>query len=187
MQITRKVQLIDALQVIANITRCIAIKRALTNADPEPDLNFWRVQVGNLLDIAVLDWCKLFGSDDPKHQQLHWKNVFSDHTSFKAGLFGRLGLRQNTWDAYWNEMKVYRDQHVAHLDFIRRDITNYPKLDYALSSAMYYYKLVITELRALGETGFPDDLGIYYEKFLTQTSVIAKSAMLGTAGFEEAI
>jgi hypothetical protein len=28
-----------------------------------PSLNFWRLIYGNLLDVAVLEWCKVFGSD----------------------------------------------------------------------------------------------------------------------------
>ena len=30
---------------------------------PEPRLNFWRVTYGNFTDMAVIDWCKPFGSD----------------------------------------------------------------------------------------------------------------------------
>ena len=60
-------QLTAALQVVVNVARCIALKRALAEADSDPSLNFWRVVHGNLLDVAVLDWCKLFGSDPDGH------------------------------------------------------------------------------------------------------------------------
>ena len=44
-------RLTAALQVVVNVARCIALKRALAAADPDPSLNFWRVIHGNLLDV----------------------------------------------------------------------------------------------------------------------------------------
>ena len=117
-------QLTAALQVVVNVARCIALKRALSEADPDPSLNFWRVFHGNLLDVAVLDWCKLFGSDDEDRQRLHWKNVFGNEDAFRAGLFAHVQLDQDAWRGYWQQMKRYRDQHLAHLDFNRRDVSH---------------------------------------------------------------
>lgn len=180
-------QLTGALQVVVNLTRCVALKRALAAAEPDPALNFWRVLHGNLLDMAVLEWCKLFGSDDEEHQQVHWRNVFEDEAEFRTGLFAHLGMEQETWRAYWQQMKAYRDQHVAHLDFNRRDVTHYPDLAGALSSAVYYYSRLIQELRALGETRFPDNLSDYYDAFQTQSAEIAQIATASTRDFTERV
>jgi hypothetical protein len=49
-------------------------------------LNFWRVINGNLTDMAVLEWCKLFGSDDEQHQPVHRKNIVSDPNQFRTEL-----------------------------------------------------------------------------------------------------
>ncbi|MFL9895641.1 hypothetical protein [Paraburkholderia sp. RL17-381-BIF-C] len=35
-------QLSGALQVVVNLTRCVALKRALAAAEPDPALNFWQ-------------------------------------------------------------------------------------------------------------------------------------------------
>ena len=177
--------LMDALNVVVNMTRCIALKRALTTIDPDPALNFWRTQYGCLLDMAVLEWCKLFGSDDKEYQQVHWKNIFSDEDGFRAGLFSSLKIKQEDWAAYWTEMKNYRDQHVAHLDFNRRDVNHYPKLDHALSSAAYYYSRLIHDLRKQGESSFPDDLAAFYDKFKVEAQQIAQAAIEGTRSFKE--
>lgn len=169
-------QLTAALQVVVNVARCIALKRALAAADPDPSLNFWRVVHGNLLDVAVLDWCKLFGSDDEDRQLLHWKNFFGDEDAFRAGLFAHVQLDQDAWRGYWQQMKSYRDQHVAHLDFNRRDVSHYPDLEPALASVCYYYRRLIMELRAMGDARFPDDLSRYHEAVLAQADEIAKAA-----------
>ncbi|WP_338638845.1 hypothetical protein [Burkholderia pyrrocinia] len=180
-------QLTGALQVVVNLTRCVALKRALAGAEPDPALNFWRVMHGNLLDMAVLEWCKLFGSDDEEHQQVHWKNIFADEAGFRTGLFAHLSMEQEAWHAYWQQMKAYRDQHVAHLDFNQRDVMHYPDLGNALSSAVYYYSQLIQELRALGEARFPDDLSGYYDAFLTQSAEIAQIATASTRDFSERV
>lgn len=183
----RREQLTGALQVVVNVARSVALKRALAAADPDPALNFWRVLHGNLLDVAVLEWCKLFGSDDEEHQLVHWKNVFADEARFRADLFAHLGLEQEEWLAYWQQMKAYRDQHVAHLDFNRRDVTHFPNLESALSSTVYYYSQLIQELRALGEMRFPNDLSGYYDSFLAQAAEIAQSATASTRDFAERV
>ncbi|WP_322026690.1 hypothetical protein [Burkholderia sp. BCC1977] len=180
-------RLTGALQVVVNLTRCVALKRALAAVEPDPALNFWRVLHGNLLDIVVLEWCKLFGSDDEEHQQVHWKNVIADEEEFRTGLFAHLGIDQDLWRTYWQQMKAYRDQHVAHLDFNRRDVTHYPDLGSSMSSAVYYYGRLIQELRALGETRFPDDLSGYYDAFQAQSIEIAQTATASTRDFTESV
>jgi len=180
-------QLTGALEVVVNLVRSIAVKRALSSVDADPPLNFWRVINGNLLDMAVLDWCKLFGSDDEEHQQVHWKNVFEDEQAFRSGLFAQLGLDRSAFTNFWNEMKTYRDQYVAHLDFRRRNLTNFPDLTLALASSAYYYQQLITALRTQGEVRYPDDLMTYYDAFLAQAAEIAGMATTSTRGFPKRV
>lgn len=174
-----------ALQVVVNVTRCIALKRALVAANPDPTLNFWRVLHGNLLDIAVLDWCKLFGSGDEQHQQVHWKSVFSNQDAFRAGLLAHVHMDLESWRDYWWQLKTYRDQRVAHLDFDRRDITHYPDLEPALLSVSYYYSQLISELQVVGGDELPNDLSAYYSAFLAQARKIAAVAIESTSEFAE--
>ncbi|MEO8441757.1 MAG: hypothetical protein ABI547_04675, partial [Betaproteobacteria bacterium] len=70
--------LVEVVNIIGSLIRSVHLKRALSRIDPNPDLNFWRVIHGNFLDIAVIEWCKLFGSDDKEHQKAHWKNLVAD-------------------------------------------------------------------------------------------------------------
>lgn len=176
-----------ALQVVVNVARCVALKRALAAADPDPSLNFWRVLHGNLLDVAVLDWCKLFGSDDEDRQLLHWKTVFADKDAFREGLFGHVQMDQDAWRSYWQQMKSCRDQHVAHLDFNRRYASHYPDLGPALASVCYCYSRLISALRATGDSRFPDDLAAYHEAFVTRANEIAKVAISSTRRFSECV
>jgi hypothetical protein len=62
----RKQQLFDVVEVLVNLVRNIRLRRELHSVCANPPLNFWRVIYGDLTDIAVLEWCKLFGSDNPR-------------------------------------------------------------------------------------------------------------------------
>lgn len=175
-----QVQLIEVVNLLGSLTRSAHLKRVLSALDPDPALNFWRVMHGNLLDITVLEWCKLFGSDHEEHQKTHWKNVVANQDAFRSELLGELGVDMKAWQAYWLEMKNYRDQHVAHRDFAKSDVTHFPKLDLALQSSAVYYRYVISELRKLGVARYPDDLRAYGEAFADQARTIAGKALEAT-------
>lgn len=174
-----------AIDTLANLIRTVHLKRAITRIDPDPHLNFWRVMYGNLLDMAVIEWCKLFGSDNEDHQQVHWKNVFQDAKGFRNGLYRNLGIDRKTFLAYWKEMKAYRDTHAAHLDFDKPRIPHYPTLDYAIASSYYYYAQLIPGLRKRGITRYPDELKTYGEAFLAQAGDIASKAIMATKSFDD--
>jgi len=174
-----------AVIILANLVRSAHLKRALTHVDPDPALNFWRVIYGNLLDMAVIEWCKLFGSDNEDHQQVHWKNVFQDESAFRDGLHQCLGISRNAFFAYWEELKTYRDTAAAHLDLVKPRVPFYPTLDHAIASSCYYYAQLIPALRDRVMTRYPDDLQAYGEAFLVQTVDIASKAMMATKNMHE--
>lgn len=181
--------LVEILNIIANVIRSVHLKRVLSELDPDPHLNFWRVMHANLLDMAVIDWCKLFGSDDEEHQKTHWKNVIPDaeHDTFRQELYQALGTDEAGYRAYWQDMKNYRDQHAAHRDFEKADVTHYPILDRALESCRVYYRHVIARLRERGVTRYPDDLGAYGKAFESQAREIANAALAATKDIKERV
>lgn len=161
------------------------MKRALTAVDPDPPLNFWRLFHGNQLDIAVLEWCKIFGSDT---EPTHWKKVVltADQDAFRASLLTELGINQHAWAAYWDDMKAYRDSLVAHHFELPR-LDKYPDLGLALKSVYFYYRKLIGELRDLGETKYPDDLAEYSMRFEAQAIEIARRAVAATKEMKEQV
>jgi hypothetical protein len=99
-------QLLDVADVLTNLVRNVHLRRELSATRADPHLVFWRLIYGDLSDITVLEWCKLFGSDDDDHQPLHWKNVVFDPTKFRTDLFARLQIYESKWRSYWGEMKA---------------------------------------------------------------------------------
>lgn len=178
-----RTELIAHVTRLGNVVRSAQLKRALTSVDPNPTLNFWRLIYGNLLDVAVLEWCKLFGADS---EPTHWKRVVSDHDAFREALLAALGINQPTWVAYWEEMKAYRDALVAH-HAPETTVARYPSLDLALESSYFYYAHLIEKLRRLGEARFPDDLREYSGRFEAQAREIAGRALTSTARIPERV
>ena len=180
-------RLSEAVEVLVNLVRNIHLRRELSAVCPDPHLAFWRLIYGDLSDIVVLEWCKLFGSDDDEHQPLHWRNVVSDQIQFREALFSRLQIYESKWRSYWGEMKRYRDQSVAHHDIRRSEIKNYPKFDLALESAYFYYEFIVDQLRNMGTDLKPSDLREYSKSFAAQCREIAQAAMNATEQFKETV
>ncbi len=183
----RRELLQDVLELIASLIRTIHVRRALRHVCPEPQLNFWRVICGDLTDFAVLEWCKLFGSDDEQHQTIHWKNVVPDIETFRQELFAHLHLSPEEFNAYWLEMKRYRDWGVAHHDRRRKAIPRYPHFDVALESAYFYFDFVLSELNEQGIELGPRDIRDYAARFFEQARAIAAVAMDATKSTPERV
>ncbi len=183
----RRELLNDVLEVIASPVRTIHIRRALHNVHPEPHLNFWRVIYGDLTDFAVLEWCKLFGSDDEEHQAIHWKNMAPNQEAFRQALLTHLHLSLDQFHCYWSEMKRYRDQAVAHRDLKRKAIPRFPNFDVALESAYFYYGVVLSELREQGIELGPRDIREYAARFFAQARTVASAATDATKSISERV
>jgi hypothetical protein len=100
---------------------------------------FWKRANGNFLDIAVLEWCKLFAEPKGAHG---WRKILSDPTAFEVALLAKLGISHSDLDDYCVEMRTYRDKFVAHLD--DNGNANYPTLDLAIGSTKFLYSYLLS-------------------------------------------
>lgn len=71
---------IKKLKNIIYLVRCIAMKKSLASIDNNPHLNFWRLISGVWLDTSVVEWCKIFGSEN---EDTHWTKVLLQKISVK--------------------------------------------------------------------------------------------------------
>lgn len=123
---------------IVDIVRYVHLKKALTSVNDSPHLNFWRVIYGGLLDLAVLSWCKLYGSNA---EPTHWKELVIDHEKFRSELLSTLDIDSKTWADYWNHMKYYRNEYIAH-DLDEKIVDTFPTLDLALESCYFFITII---------------------------------------------
>jgi hypothetical protein len=99
----------------------------------------------NFLDIAVIEWCKLFGdkADTPtgRKQQHSWRIIVGDAVAFEAGLLHQLACSAAEFEALRAYARSYRDKFLAHLDDL--ETMKPPMLDLIKASAAYYYDHLI--------------------------------------------
>lgn len=100
----------------------------------------------DLLNRAVLEWCKLFA--DPGEKR-HWKKIVTDSAGFHAGLIKHLEMDDSSVSAYIDIIRRCRNKFVAHLAS-DRDMT-LPVLDTAKRAVWFYHGYVVKHEAAAGD------------------------------------
>lgn len=138
--------------------------------------SFWWEISHNALELAILNWCHLFGQ---RKDHLHWSNVLKSTDSFKEELIAYLEVSENKWEEYWGQLKKYRDKDVAHVEITKYSMI--PPLEIALHSAAFYYFKISNELLAIFPSPIPKkDLYEIYEKCLATYAEPARKSFLAT-------
>ena len=119
--------------------------------------NIERTINSNFLDMAVLEWCKLFTSNE-KHA---WRKIVSDKDRFQAGLLAHLGIEEAKFEASRTELRTYRNKFLAHLD--SHKIMRVPLMDTVKNSVIYYHGYLLQhENDGTTFDDEPSDLAAYY-------------------------
>jgi hypothetical protein len=145
--------------------------------------SYWIVISNNFYDIVILEWCKIFGTDN---EQTHWKTLVRDYNSFRNGLLKRLGLDESGWQSYWEQIRDYGNNALAHH---RRSpmVTQYPHLDNVLKSAFYYYDWLVKQLETIGIIQEPNNLEEYYNSYIRQAKLFSEKAYESTRNIKEKV
>lgn len=122
--------------------------------------DFWRNTNSNFLDIAVMEWCKLFADTTGKH---HWRKVVGDPANFMNGLLASINMSQIDFDSYIEKCKFYRDKFLAHLD--EELVMHLPNLTVAIDSTTYLHNLLVKE-NSVVLSDAPHDLAEFYRQRL---------------------
>ena len=120
MALSRRDQLRRTIHVCTIFARNVSFYRVMFSDLGKPLMDtesqtasFWRQANSNFLDIALLEWCKLFADPRGKH---HWKRSVSDPVKFEADLLAHLELDEDDFAKLITKTRHYRDKFVAHLD-----------------------------------------------------------------------
>jgi hypothetical protein len=122
---------------------------------------------GNFVDMAILDWCKLFGDNKEQH---HWGQILTDvskRRTFKNGLLNEIKCSRAEWSLFGEKMLAYRNKLAAHLD--REREIDVPCFDNAIASTSYYHRFLLAHEND-GRTyrNLPADPGDYYRSCLEE-------------------
>lgn len=166
-----------------DFARQLSYHRAISKYQGSLKLNFWIATYNNAIDLAVLDWFHLFGyhNDD-----LHWKNIVTDIPGFRNELYNVIKVNDSEFNAYWEEIKIYRDKDVAHIEI--RPVSNVPNMTMALKAVSFYYQTVLKELYGFRNySNWPIDLMDYHRRSFEQTQHIVTIAYEATRDFSEKV
>ena len=120
--------------------------------------DFWKTINGNCLDIAVLEWCKLFADRKDPH---HWSNIATNPADFERLLLKAVEMSDVDFAAYIKVVRTYRDKFVAHLD--DELVLRPPPLDTAWAAVRFYHDHVARVEAKTGDlVNFPADLISYF-------------------------
>lgn len=106
---------------------------------PSLSNQFWNVTTGNYIDVAVMEWCKLFGNE--RQEKFHWKSVVKNKALYKTQLLDMFEEGDPEWLGYREDMLIYRDKFVAHLDEENQYII--PRLEKALKLVVFHYEYLL--------------------------------------------
>jgi len=126
---------------------------------------------GNFLDVAVLEWCKVFADWSSRH---HWRRAieaFAAQTQFRAEMLTSLGIDQAGWESYLDAVRTYRDKFVAHLD--DEEVALLPSMELALASSVFLHSHVSGmvppgTLESIRGPDIPRDLSSYFDNCYTE-------------------
>jgi hypothetical protein len=145
--LTRKERLRRVVLLCCHFTRNLAYYRVGNPGEPRSqNRDFWVTVNGNFLDQCVLEWCKLLGDKSAEH---HWRKIVTDADAFQQELLKHLEIDAATFETYRNEMHLYRDKFIAHLDSLRT--MSPPKLDMARASVAFYHAYVASREVTAGD------------------------------------
>ena len=121
---------------------------------------------GNFIDIAVLEWSKLFAERNGHH---HWHKFMrndQERMAFLRDLLSALRIGEAEWRRFIGHVKTYRDEFVAHLD--EGEIAHIPDMGLAFASAVFFHRYLHMQsprgtFESMHGPDLPIDLEAYYE------------------------
>lgn len=149
----------------------------------EPKQTFWIMTLNLMIDSAVIEWCKVFGSWD---EQTHWTRALrkEDHDQVRTDLHFALGLNSKGWEAYRETIVEYRNQLIAHHD-LDATVAAHPRFDLGLIAATFIFDQLRVRADQDSLGGIPTSLdrwarGVASNMRPIVTKSFAASAVLGS-------
>lgn len=113
-----------------NTARNFAIHRAIVNFN-DPKLlqhDTWRILSNSSHDIAVIQWCSLFGSNK-RNNPTHWSQTprpwIKGRHDFNEQILNPIGVSQSEWKAYHAQLLEYRNKNIAHIQVDDEGVLNF--------------------------------------------------------------
>jgi uncharacterized protein YbaA (DUF1428 family) len=101
--------------------------------------DFWRHNNSNSIDMAVIDWCKVFGDKKAEH---YWRKSVDDPDTVLTQMLAATNISNTEFEEYILKVREYRDKFLAHLD--KDNVMHIPQLDIAIGTTIFLYNHLAT-------------------------------------------
>jgi len=172
------------IKILEYFVSQLTYHRAIRKTAPQLKQNFWIYISNNHMEMAVLEWCKLFGANA---EHLHWSKVFKDKDGFREHILNSVQMDKTQWCKYWTELTDYRNKRVSHFDPDFRPI-RYPRLEPAFKAVVACYQYVLNKLESYSiDHNYPPSLEEYSDRLMEQALVFAERAYNATKNLDEKV
>lgn len=158
MAVSEKDRLRRTVLLGASFARNLAYFRAGQEKEGQPLLqerapfaSFWRQVNANAIDVAILDWCKLFADKSGEH---HWSKVIKNRSAFESALMRHLGMNAAAFEDYAKELRIYRNKYAGHSD--PQKAAQIPDMTMAKSAADFLFDHIWANEAAPGDLDGPN-------------------------------
>ncbi|ATD28991.1 hypothetical protein [Vibrio cholerae] len=136
----RELKLISAqMGVIRSGVRSLIYARKISELKNSNNY-FWVSTCNAHYGHFIESWAKCFGNYS---EDTHWKKLDVDRGSFRKEMFKELDIYEGKFVAYLKEILALRNEFFSHTDLSKDSISlNFPKLDMALGSFIFLYKVL---------------------------------------------
>lgn len=122
------------------------IHKSLSLKQLKTDEQFWIHSLNAFLNSAIIQWCKVFGTDS---NEVHWKKAINENyinfqKVIKDEILKNTNFSFNEWKNYHKEMRNFRNSYSAH-----RHTSNLPPVPFlvkAFKVATAYFDFMHREL-----------------------------------------
>ncbi len=108
--------------------------------------DFWKRANGNFLDMATIEWCKLFldkNKNKSDFAECNWKNIFKNHDEWRSDLLTNMSISLGDFEKAGKSILDYRNKYLAHRERSSKDLF-YPRTDFMLQSTLHLHKMLQT-------------------------------------------
>lgn len=139
--------------------------------------DFWIRINGNFLDMATIEWFKLFldKNSNNEYGDHHWKSIFIvDHHKWKEAMFISINETEETFESSALKILNYRNKFLAHRDSASNKLY-FPQTDIMKSTCFYLFNQLLKNT-GRNYSGYQTSIEDYYEmEFEMAKSIILKN------------
>ena len=153
-------------EIHLNFVRNYAIRKAIRESEVLKDIEIFKIISNSCFNIALTEWCKLFGSE---RDQSHWKNCNERGFSHINDVLQKVNIPESEFESLKNDIKNFRDKYVSHAD-----INEIEKLKVPYLSEGFEMVFISYEIFALKNRMYNKNLKLEFEQIYKDTQHFEK-------------